>query len=959
MSGFLEMDKEIIQNIETRTNVKFSDEQLGILQHRGGAVVLASAGSGKTTVIINLIAKRILSGEIADTSKVLCTTYSKDGSGDMEVRLSELMKKLGMNVKLPVKTLHASYFQVLRAFGIGGNVCSGAQRLMFLRKACKDNKVRLDDEDMMVLDSLVSYQINNMLSDSELVQSCAFTLEDVTECEYGEIRKAFGKYKETAGVIDFDDMQLYMYTLLCSRKDPNVLAYCHSLWEYFFVDEFQDVSKIQFEILRALVTDPSKLVVIGDDDQCVVGETLVTTEYDEVKIENIEKNTKVTSAIGRSLVDERLVTEVAKKKINETIVRIETLYGRELAVTRKHIMFARDLMGNAVDKDCDLRYTMFSGEFDWDCELSRSSLEIDSIEEVDYGVDVDKQHEKMYSALENIEGITADIGIMLVGKRYNFINAKEVEVGMIVPTYEDGEIKEDVVIKVTEEHYDGYVYDLSVAGTRNFVANGIIVHNCIYEWRGANPNIILNICGYYPIKKFILSTNYRCYGEIVREASRGIKHNRIRESKEMKPHTEGGVVKVGSVNSADLYKMSKATVEYIKELDVMGTRMGDIAILCRNNNHLSLVYNMLFREGIICKTSREIKFAQSVIVQDIKKVIEIMSNTYNRFDVGSTLWKMVPFLGIKGSKGFEEFMDATGCSFKDTLGYVLHNYMYKNVEYNKKIKIPLSADKAIGYKFGMYKKDTTDVLTEIYQCLCSDETDKAIMYGIELYRSGVDFMYNSPDSMRYLIGTVKYLKNMIKENGVDDTLKFLVASDQYEQGNLTAPGGAVTLSTMHGAKGREWRNVILFADDNISFPSFCRLYTLMEEQVDKLDLYTILDGDRRLHYVAMTRAKEELLIISDEKYASVYLLESLGVLTECEDSNDRILKCASVSKLDQWMLDDAKEKIFNASSKYYIDLEKYIEPKVKKVESIEEVFDNKESAGEATENGCEGVQLVW
>ena len=48
---------------------------------------------------------------------------------------------------------------------------------------------------------------------------------------------------------------------------------------------------------------------------------------------------------------------------------------------------------------------------------------------------------------------------------------------------------------------------------------------CIYQWRGADPNIILNICGYYDIQKFILSTNYRCAGEIVNRASVGIKNN--------------------------------------------------------------------------------------------------------------------------------------------------------------------------------------------------------------------------------------------------------------------------------------------------------------------------------------------------------------------------------------------------------------------------------------------------
>ena len=107
-------DMEVINEISRITGITYSEEQLNILKHRGGMCILACAGSGKTTVLTHLLAKRIKTGEIHDVKKLLCTTFSKAGSNEMEERLDKLLQKLGINVKVQVKTLHASYYMILR-----------------------------------------------------------------------------------------------------------------------------------------------------------------------------------------------------------------------------------------------------------------------------------------------------------------------------------------------------------------------------------------------------------------------------------------------------------------------------------------------------------------------------------------------------------------------------------------------------------------------------------------------------------------------------------------------------------------------------------------------------------------------------------------------------------------------------------------------------------------------------
>ena len=98
--------------------------------------------------------------------------------------------------------------------------------MAFITAACKEAEVTLGDEDLQLIDSLLSYQVNNLLSDEELVHSYVYTLEDVPLSKYSAIRLGYNKKKEEAGVIDFDDMQLYMYMLLVKRKEaghPSIL----------------------------------------------------------------------------------------------------------------------------------------------------------------------------------------------------------------------------------------------------------------------------------------------------------------------------------------------------------------------------------------------------------------------------------------------------------------------------------------------------------------------------------------------------------------------------------------------------------------------------------------------------------------------------------------------------------------------------------------------------------------
>lgn len=999
-----------------------------------------------TTVLTHLLAKRIKTGEIPDVSKLLCTTYSKAGSTEMEERLCALLKKIGISAKVQVKTMHASYFMILKHFGvITGKVCSNAQRTMMIQQAVKDAKLQLDDEDLQLVDSLISYQINNLMDDETLTKSYVYTLEDVPQEKYAEIRMGYNRKKQEANMIDFDDMQMLVYYLCVVQKNQAVLDFCHQ-WEYFFIDEFQDISKIQFEILRSWVTDPNKLIVIGDDDQCLAADTMILTSGGEKQVTEDIKS--VLTPYGLGSIAESEVDGQSSSLYMHNIKEIITSTGNRLRLTPEHKIFARPKVGEAyMYLACNKEVGYYLGVTRNGCKeleltagqvwfikhfdnasdndihdyvsdmISKYSLNLDntsdkSIRDIkakelsivdtahgaseilqDFDISIDSpikfattrgfidiqmfggaksnrgfaktrlifsgNHEEYSEVINNfnpdcvtkhgidaisIEGyvdsmekVAMDITRMCVdhkipvriqrsaifseGEKYYLLEAGSVVEGMEVPVLSENEfIGTTIVSNKNVPNYDK-VYDLSIPDTRVIIANGIPVHNCIYQWRGANPNIILNICGYYDIQKFVLSTNYRCGGNIVNHAAVGIKNNDKRAEKTMVPFNSGGEIKICDSGSSNLYEMSKYAYTYILEL-INQRRVcpSDIAVLSRNNQHIAILNNMLFKAGVYCVATPDMQLTTSSMYKDIRAVIELVNDTYNHNLVGKTLWKLCMYMGVKGAHVFAKFMDETGCSLKDAIGYILKKILWEDIAFEKHIRVPEKVESKIAYQCSRFQRETKNSLVALYNIMCCTNEKEKIRDAFVQYLAGTEFMYKSGDRSRTINGLVSYISEMVDKDGLEDTIAFLNTTEQYESGKVVVPGDKVIMSTMHGAKGREWKYVVLFANDNVTFPSFEGICKMLEDNVSPEDISGSIDENRRLSYVAWTRAKEELIIFTDKEDISVYTLETLGILEKNGYKNNiHIIKMAQHG-IPPEIIEKAKEKIFGPESPYKLEI---------------------------------------
>lgn len=876
-------DLEAIQNIEKVLGVKYSDEQLKVLKHHGNACILACAGSGKTTILTNLVAKRLMTGEIAHGGRLLCTTYSKDGAVELEERLRKLFDKLGIKQTVQVKTIHAFCYAIINRYFPGMyKIIDESTSLKLIRQACAEAKFKPKDDDIMLISSLLSFQVNNLLNDSSTISSPACKIEDLELSQYTTIRMTYNNKKREEKLLDFDDMQLIMWSWLVKEKNKEVLGYCKSLFDHYLIDEAQDMSRIQYQIIRALVTEVDNqdklektLVVVGDEDQCLVEGTKVTMADGTLKnIEDIQVGDKVLSAFTNGRTVEAKVDAISKKEIDRKILTIKTSSGASITCTPEHIGFV------SINSD----------------DINTTNIDkVTKFTDIPYIETQVKNISTMNTVPLYLNGVTNK------GERFQTI-------------------QNESVITVYTEDYKGFVYDLSVPSTRNFIANNIVVHNCIYKWRGADPSIILDICPEFDIKKFVLSTNYRCQSEIVGLASVGIRNNKNRVDKDMKAFKDGGKVKLLKTSHLDMYDMSKTALNYIKELVDSGVSPDDIAVLSRNNFHLAILSNMCFREGIYSNVSVDMRLTRNIMYKDIKAIIGLVDNPWNMNNVRQVLWKMCRYLGINSTSTILDFQDKSALSFELALGYLLHTFTrYKdNITLSRQVDVPAIVRERMRAFVSALSTDSLADLFSVYCCITSKDKEKGIKYMFDMYiNSSCSFIYKNKDKERTAKGLVRYVVELLDNYGLDKTLEFFRMSEQLEEGKMAIPGPKVTMSTMHSAKGREWEHVIIFGDDNIAMPNFSYITKMIADGVSIHDINSYIDEDRRLHYVATTRAKSDLAIITSTDM-SVYLLEALGLFKDdVNGTNYHIMSMAQNGYIYPELYNILEGKVFGVSNRYY------------------------------------------
>lgn len=237
----------------------------------GPCMVLAGPGTGKTTIIVHRLAHLIQSKTVRPEN-ILVVTFSKDAATEMKerfVRFAAEHKVLNSSQlnEITFGTFHSVFFRFLRQYENYKleNLMDESEKFMTIKTIAR--KLQLDfceDDD----------QIGSVINDIGYYMNTMADIRDYKpqSCTIDEFKAVFESYytiKQKNNKFDYDDMLTDCYYLLKNNK--RVLETIRKKFQFILIDEFQDISPVQFEAIK-LITEPlNNIFVVGDDDQSIYG----------------------------------------------------------------------------------------------------------------------------------------------------------------------------------------------------------------------------------------------------------------------------------------------------------------------------------------------------------------------------------------------------------------------------------------------------------------------------------------------------------------------------------------------------------------------------------------------------------------------------------------------------------------------------------------------------------------
>lgn len=241
----------------------YTKSQATAVRHKDGPLlVLAGPGSGKTTVVTRRVQYLVQDCDISPSS-ILVITFTKAAATEMKERFLRLMGQDHTTVSFG--TFHAIFFGILKlSYGFtAGNILREEVRHQYLKETVERLRLEIDDESEFLTG--ISGEIS-LLKNERIPPEQYYS----KNCSEEIFRKIYGEYEEKkrrARLIDFDDMLVYTWELLSQRKD--ILSAWQKKFRYILVDEFQDINRLQYDILKLLAAPENNLFIVGDDDQSI------------------------------------------------------------------------------------------------------------------------------------------------------------------------------------------------------------------------------------------------------------------------------------------------------------------------------------------------------------------------------------------------------------------------------------------------------------------------------------------------------------------------------------------------------------------------------------------------------------------------------------------------------------------------------------------------------------------
>ncbi|MFH1367383.1 MAG: UvrD-helicase domain-containing protein [Patescibacteria group bacterium] len=1033
--------------------MKINPVQHKAIEHgQGPLLIVAGAGTGKTTVIAERLAY-LIKEKKALPQEILALTFTDKAAGEMEER-ADILLPYGY-VDLWISTFHSFGERILKEHALDIGLDPGFKLLNSVEqwRIIRQNFSRFELEYYKPLGNPTRfiYALLKVFSRAkdENVSPANFLAyaEKKMKADNGEeaqrileVAKAYQTYQTLLtekGELDFGDLIIRALDLLKQRK--NILEKYRQQFKYILVDEFQDTNFAQYEMLKSLAAPKNNITVVGDDDQCLPGETLIKTKFGEKKIKDIKAGDTVLAAVGKGHTSYSPVKKVFRNNKEARFLQIKTKSGRKIEVTDNHKMFC--LVPKVSDKKYYYVYLMQRQGFGWRLgitndlatrlRLERSADKIiglrafnkeiearfyESLWAAKYGLPTvcfcprdnmirGEWLDRLYRSIgteENARKLACDLRVDLTAHHFcldsvfrgnklrNKINLElcyrryisktgrkflvspkvshlvsletsnlqvvaslrkggyqahrakkgyrfrvespdigkvgkialawqKISAGILEQKFSVGKIKiqhrkalvmpagnllpghylpiikgkeiiYDQIIEIKEEVKARTVFDLEIEKTHNFIANGVVVHNSVYKFRGAAISNILEFKKDFPnCEEIVLTENYRNRQNILDLSYKFIQLNnpdrlearlakkQIDDKGELltKKVTKKliaqnkGLGKIEHLHFITQEEEALGVVEKILAIRKKDRKLtwNDFAILVRANDQANIFINLMNNQEIPYQYVANRGLYQKPEIMDLIAYLKLLDNYHE----STALFRVIN-------------MPIFHFAPEDTHTLLNHTYR-KNVSLYEAMQSAEAREKLKPQT----QKDLDKLLEMINKhtaLACEKGASRVLFQFVE--DSGY-FKYLSKKETIQSAESILNINQFFKQTeeferlNADKSVKNFIAEldlaieagEEGALGHQSMEEGpeSVKVMTIHQAKGLEFTHVFMVNLVDKRFPSIERKDPI--ELPDELIQEIIPEGDvhlqeeRRLFYVAMTRAKQGLYFTTAEDYGGM------------------------------------------------------------------------------------------
>lgn len=236
----------------------------------GPVLLLAVPGSGKTTTLLARLGYLVY-GKGVDASSILTCTYTVAATDEMRNRFRA---KFGDEYadQMEFRTINGVCARIISMYERLGHTAfelvSDDKRYAIMRDVWMDaGHSYPSDADLRLMSTAITYVKNQMMTDKE-ADSHRFNSSEGS-MSIGPVYRGYKKIMQENRWMDYDDQMVYTLSIL--KKYPAILQQLQAKYKYFCVDEAQDTSKIQHQVIAILAAKSRNLLMVGDEDQSIYG----------------------------------------------------------------------------------------------------------------------------------------------------------------------------------------------------------------------------------------------------------------------------------------------------------------------------------------------------------------------------------------------------------------------------------------------------------------------------------------------------------------------------------------------------------------------------------------------------------------------------------------------------------------------------------------------------------------